>query len=294
MSTLGLTRSYAEGEPLLEADLDNIQTGLTTFFNTTGVSTDNIQTESITGSTKLIDATITSTEFEAGTVGSSKIADTAVTTAKINDGSVTTIKIEDGAVTAGLLGSTSVTTAKLGTGSVTTAKITAANVTQAKREALPTASTISEFEEFAHEYTVLEVVIRTSVPAGRPQLVSLQGATTAAPTTTRALGSLRLVTDANIHPTITVKIEVSSDLGVTYPLTIYEANADLDAGLGGISTHNSSWSYDLPVNLFWAVHIPPSAGTYYYRFSARGYDKDNPTVDYAFATVSSTHINSMQ
>jgi hypothetical protein len=53
MPTLSVTKSYADGDILLEADLDAIRTSIQTFFNTTKIDDDNIQNAGITRATKL-------------------------------------------------------------------------------------------------------------------------------------------------------------------------------------------------------------------------------------------------
>jgi hypothetical protein len=102
MATLSITKAWADGEVLLEADLDNIKDDVETFLNTTKINDDNIQNAGITASSKLIDASIST----------AKLANLAITTAKIDD--------------------LAVTTGKLAASAVTTAKITDANVTKAK------------------------------------------------------------------------------------------------------------------------------------------------------------------
>src|SRR3990172_7866111 len=47
MPTLSITKTYADGDILLEADLDAIRTSIQTFINTTGLSTDNIQANGV-------------------------------------------------------------------------------------------------------------------------------------------------------------------------------------------------------------------------------------------------------
>lgn len=74
MPALALTKSYLDGEILLEADLDNIKDGIETFLNTTKIDDDNIQNAGITASSKLIDETITT----------AKLADECVTAAKMS------------------------------------------------------------------------------------------------------------------------------------------------------------------------------------------------------------------
>jgi hypothetical protein len=99
MSQLDLSRGYAEGEVLLEADLDAIRDGITTFFNTTKINDDNIQTSGIDAEDKVIDASVSTAKLATGAVTAAKLVDGAITTAKILDANVTTAKIADGAVT---------------------------------------------------------------------------------------------------------------------------------------------------------------------------------------------------
>lgn len=47
MPTLNVTKTYADGDILLEADLDSIRTSIQTFFNTTKIDNDNIQDNGI-------------------------------------------------------------------------------------------------------------------------------------------------------------------------------------------------------------------------------------------------------
>lgn len=88
MATIAITKSYADGSILVEADLDNIKDDVETFLNVTGINDDNIQTGGITASSKLVDASIST----------AKLADSAVTTAKINNDAVTAAKIASTAV----------------------------------------------------------------------------------------------------------------------------------------------------------------------------------------------------
>ncbi len=78
MSTLSVTKTYADGAILSEAQLDAAFNSIATFVNTTGLGANNIQDNSI---------------------GAAEIQTSAVTTVKIADGAVTTVKIADGAVT---------------------------------------------------------------------------------------------------------------------------------------------------------------------------------------------------
>jgi hypothetical protein len=116
MASINISRTYADGVTLFEADLDAICESVEAFINTTKLNDDNIQDAGITASTKLVD----------GTVTAPKLASDSVTTAKITDANVTAAK----------LASDSVTTAKILDANVTTAKIADAAITQAKRAAL--------------------------------------------------------------------------------------------------------------------------------------------------------------
>ncbi len=123
MPQLDVRRLYEDGSILFAADLDAIIDDIETLLNSTKLNDDNIQDAGITGSTKLVDGSVT-----AGKIGSS-----AVTTAKINDDAVTAAKIADGAIDdAAKLASNVVTTAKILDSNVTTAKIADSNVTTAK------------------------------------------------------------------------------------------------------------------------------------------------------------------
>lgn len=83
MATLSTTRNYADGEVLLESDLDGFLDDIENFLNVTRLSDDNIQNNGITGSTKLVNSSVTTL----------KIGDEAITTAKLANDSVTRDKI---------------------------------------------------------------------------------------------------------------------------------------------------------------------------------------------------------
>jgi hypothetical protein len=53
MPTLTITKTYQDGDVLLEADLDAIRASITTFINTTKLDDSNIQAAGITRATKL-------------------------------------------------------------------------------------------------------------------------------------------------------------------------------------------------------------------------------------------------
>lgn len=83
MPTLTITKSYADGDILTEADLDNIRNDVITFLNTTKLDDDNIQDAGITGSSKLIDSSVTTAKINDAAITTAKIADLAVTSDKL-------------------------------------------------------------------------------------------------------------------------------------------------------------------------------------------------------------------
>lgn len=99
MATLDVTRNYADGEVLTEADLDAFLDDVETFLNVTKLNDDNLQNNGITGSLKLLTGSVTATKLASDSVTTVKILDQNVTTAKLADGAVTTVKIDDEAVT---------------------------------------------------------------------------------------------------------------------------------------------------------------------------------------------------
>ncbi len=115
MATLTIPKGWADGDILLEADLDAIKSAVETFMNTTQINDDNIQASGITGSSKLID----------GSVNAAKLATDSVTTVKIEALAVTEAKIAALAVTSGKLASGAVSTAaKIADSIITHAKTT--------------------------------------------------------------------------------------------------------------------------------------------------------------------------
>ncbi len=99
MADLSITKTYQDGDVLLASDLTHFKTDLETFLNDTKLSDSNIAAEGITGSTKLVSASVSTSKFASSAVTTAKIQDSAVTTIKIQDNAVTTAKIADGAVT---------------------------------------------------------------------------------------------------------------------------------------------------------------------------------------------------
>lgn len=116
MPELNIVRGYEDGEALLEADLDNIKTAVTTLNNNTKYDGDNIQSNAITLA-KIIDGSVPSALLGAGSITSNKVADSGITTSKIADGEVETRAIADSAVTTAKIADANVTTTKFSTSS---------------------------------------------------------------------------------------------------------------------------------------------------------------------------------
>lgn len=93
MATISITKSYLDGEILLEADLDNIKDDVETFLNVTGINDDNIQAAGITASSKLIDATITTAKLADDCVTAAKIAATAISASPEHNGFVGEVRM---------------------------------------------------------------------------------------------------------------------------------------------------------------------------------------------------------
>jgi microcystin-dependent protein len=93
MATLVITKTYADGDILTEADLDAIKDDVEAFLNVTGINDDNIQTAGITASSKLIDATISTAKIANSAITAGKLAADSVTTVKILDANVTPAKL---------------------------------------------------------------------------------------------------------------------------------------------------------------------------------------------------------
>lgn len=127
MPTLTLTKNYADATILFASDFDVWLTELETFLNTTKINDGNLLDASITASTNITDASITTAKLPSNAVTTAKIADSgieegdfsllAATTAKLADASVSTEKILDA----------NVTTAKIGTSAITRTKLAASN-----------------------------------------------------------------------------------------------------------------------------------------------------------------------
>lgn len=118
MAFLNIDRSYESNKTPTQQDLDNIIDGIETFLNVTGVSDDNIQNNSVTGSTKLVDASITQSKLATNAVATNNIQDDVVTVNKIADSAVTTAKINNASVTHSKLADNAVNTNNIVNGSI--------------------------------------------------------------------------------------------------------------------------------------------------------------------------------
>lgn len=124
MATLTITKNYADGTLLEEAELDPFINNMQTFINTTKINDDNIQNQGITASTKLADGTITAGKINAGAVTEVTILASNVTTTNINDSAVTEAKIPASNITIAKIADSTVASADFSANSVTYAKTT--------------------------------------------------------------------------------------------------------------------------------------------------------------------------
>lgn len=233
MAQLEITRGYANGETLLEADLDAIQGSLTTFFNSTGITDDNIQTGGIDGGSKLVNASVSTAKLEALTVTSSKIAASALTTTKVVDLNVTSDKIAISAVTSAKIASSSLIDSNFASASVTTAKLASVNLVVASTAISYTTTGTSE-----EAVTNASVTITTT---GKRVWVGLQG-------TSADTGYVKVVSNTG---------------AVNQQLRIYrDSTLILDQDLALRTGNPTALKY--PPNMFWTIDTSVTAGTYTY------------------------------
>lgn len=165
MPELNIVRGYEDGEALLEADLDNIKTAVTTLNNTTKYDGDNIQSSAITAA-KIVNGTVNADILGSGSVTTNKVNDLAITTAKILDGEIETRIINDLAVTTAKLANSSVTTAKFDTTNRLPSSKLAARVVLTGSNASATTDSTSSGE--------VTIVTATAVADMREVLIILQ------------------------------------------------------------------------------------------------------------------------
>lgn len=94
MPTLSITKTYADGLILNEADLDNIVDDVETFINVTKLDNDNLQDLGIATS-KLENQAVTEAKLGPGAVTETKLGALSVSTAKLQDNAVTPAKLDE-------------------------------------------------------------------------------------------------------------------------------------------------------------------------------------------------------
>lgn len=143
MSTLITTRNYEDGEILMQAELDLPLNQIEALFNTTQLTDENFENNSIDGGAKLLNGTVTTALFDTSAVTSATIEAEAVTGAKLapdvagagltqdGDGNLN-VAVDDATISIDFdvlnVPDDGVVTAKLGAGSVTRAKLTEPNI----------------------------------------------------------------------------------------------------------------------------------------------------------------------
>jgi hypothetical protein len=291
VATLSTTRNYNDGEVLVEADLDAFLDDIETFLNTTKINDDNIQASGITGSTKLLNQSVTAAKLATDSVETAKIAASAVTTAKIADlnvttgklaadavtsakiaddqidsehyvdGSIDTAHIADDAVTADKLAADAsvdanraVTTDHIRDAAVTTAKINNAAVTPAKQSTYYASGTISTGTWVSNSTTPTAKTMSSITSYARPVRVTLYA------------GKISLQEDSSGSSiTFTVDLQYSSDNASW--ATVRSAWAEMTSGDGvltSMSFDGNSASTDT-IGALVHIHSSPTAGTAYYR-----------------------------
>lgn len=249
MATLDISRNYDQGEILLEADLDAIQDGLETFFNTTKINDDNLQDNSIDGSTKFIADSVVTALFASGTIEAAKINDLAVTTAKIADSAVTTAKIA----------ALNITTAKILDDNVTTAKIAANAVTAAKltdgSEFSSASGTVSHDATAAvgSDITITNASVSVTT-TGRPVMLTLVSSSVD-DTSPSSIKLASVYSSGSLYPDHQMTLKLYKDAVLTYTWTL---NIALFTGLAAQIDAAS-----LPPGAFTYIDSP-AAGTYTY------------------------------
>lgn len=114
MPEIKINRAYADGDILVETDLNNIHEAVTTLNNTTKYDDYNIQDQAIqTG--HIIDASVDTDRIANNAVTSAKIPDSNVTSDKIAANEIKTINIVNAAVTTDKLANEAVNTVKFST-----------------------------------------------------------------------------------------------------------------------------------------------------------------------------------
>lgn len=149
MATLVIPKNYEDATVMFESDLDDFRDSVQTFINVTKLNDDNLQNAGITGSTKLIDGTVTGTKLNANVVDDStlelasnvlQVKDLGITGAKLNANTVdnstiellaSALQVKDGGITNAKVG-TNIDGGKLLAGSIDTTRYGNLSVTNAK------------------------------------------------------------------------------------------------------------------------------------------------------------------
>lgn len=243
MASIDITKSYLDGEILLEADLDNIINDVETFLNTTGINDDNIQNAGITASSKLID----------GTISTDKLATSAVTTEKIAADAIDGTLIADDSIDSEHYVDESIDTAHIADSAVTPAK--RSSLGQQLSSSSGSFSTTSTSDT---DVTNLSVSIPTT---GRPVFVGLVSANHAS---TDSI--LRLTEGSGSPSTARVTMRFVRD------------STQISRSSFGWSGNNTGFSIpEIPPSAVWTIDTP-SAGTYTYKFTVASEDGETVAV----------------
>jgi len=211
MPTLSISKTYRDGDVLFEADLDSIKSSIETFINTTKLDDDNIQDNGITGSTKLIDSTITSAKFAAESITATLLDTNAVTTAKIGESAVTTAKINDLAVTTAKIADLNVTTAKLAAGAATTVKKQSPTVEQSAGTGASGVTVNST------SFTLVDDVSITTTGGPLFCLVGPKSGTLSVETSAGGTVGFQIIADDGVNPAITIAETSFAFTGISCP-----------------------------------------------------------------------------
>lgn len=234
MAFIDISKNYADGDVLTEADLDAIQSSLTTFFNTTKINDDNIQEGGITASSKLA----------AGSVTAAKITDGTLTSTKVASANITTAKLATDSVTADALATGSITTDKLATGTLTNVKF-ADGIISASKLAAENTVVASNAISFTTSGTGAEVVTNATVTitaTGKPIWIGLQG--------TSAGGGYLQVVPFSIVTTQSLTIKRDSTA-----IYVFQASSTKTGG---------TYATYIPACSIWTIDFTPGTGSITY------------------------------
>ncbi len=155
MGTLTLTKNYADTTVLFASDFDAILDDLETFLNTTKINDDNIQDDGLTGTTVLLDSSVTTAKLASNSITAAKLVDATVATSDVALLAVTTAKIIDSAVTTAELASSVVQTGNVASTSITKAKVLSNYVFSDPSTDAVFTDTAGVFSNLSVEFTVV-------------------------------------------------------------------------------------------------------------------------------------------